>query len=42
VVVAALTVVMVFEKTGRGEERDVVPIGVGLLVLGVVTLVAPV
>lgn len=37
---AALTALMVFEKTGRGGDRGVVPIGVGLILLGVVTLVA--
>jgi predicted metal-binding membrane protein len=38
---AALTALMVFEKTGRGGERGVAPIGAGLITLGVVTLVAP-
>ena len=37
----ALTALMVFEKTGRGGERGVVPIGAGLIALGVVTLAAP-
>jgi predicted metal-binding membrane protein len=37
----ALTALMVFEKTGRGGERGVVPIGAGLIALGVLTLVAP-
>jgi predicted metal-binding membrane protein len=31
---AALTAVMVFEKTGRGGRRGARPIGVGLIVLG--------
>jgi len=31
---AALTAVMVLEKTGQGARRGVRPIGVGLLVLG--------
>jgi predicted metal-binding membrane protein len=34
----ALTGLMVFEKTGRGGERGVVPIGVALIVLGVLTV----
>jgi predicted metal-binding membrane protein len=38
---AALTAVMVFEKTGRGGRRGVRPIGVGLIVLGVLMLTAP-
>ena len=38
---AALTAVMVFEKTGRGGERGVVPIGAGLIVLGIFTFVLP-
>ena len=38
---AALTAVMVFEKTGRGGDRGVVPIGTGLITLGVLTLLAP-
>jgi predicted metal-binding membrane protein len=35
---AALTAVMVFEKTGQGGQRGVRPIGVGLLVLGLLML----
>jgi predicted metal-binding membrane protein len=35
---AALTAVMVFEKTGQGGRRGVRPIGVGLLVLGLLML----
>jgi predicted metal-binding membrane protein len=35
---AALTGVMVFEKTGRGGPRGVRPIGLGLLVLGTLML----
>ena len=35
---AALTAVMVFEKTGQGGQRAVRPIGVGLLVLGILLL----
>jgi predicted metal-binding membrane protein len=38
---AALTAVMVFEKTGRGGRRGVRPIGLGLIVLGVLMLAAP-
>jgi predicted metal-binding membrane protein len=38
---AALTAVMVFEKTGRGGERGVVPIGAGLITLGVLTVITP-
>lgn len=38
---AALTALMVFEKTGRGGERGVGPIGAGLIILGGLTLVAP-
>jgi predicted metal-binding membrane protein len=37
----ALTALTVFEKTGRGGERGVVPIGASLITLGVLTLVAP-
>jgi predicted metal-binding membrane protein len=37
----ALTALMVFEKTGRGGERGVGPIGAGLLILGGLTLVTP-
>jgi predicted metal-binding membrane protein len=35
---AALTAVMVLEKTGQGGRRGVRPIGVGLLVLGLLML----
>jgi predicted metal-binding membrane protein len=35
---AALTAVMVFEKTGRGGQRGVRPIGLGLAVLGILML----
>jgi predicted metal-binding membrane protein len=35
---AALTAVMVFEKTGRGGRRGVRPIGVGLIALGLLML----
>jgi predicted metal-binding membrane protein len=35
---AALTAVMVFEKTGRGGQRGVRPIGLGLLTLGILML----
>jgi predicted metal-binding membrane protein len=38
---AALTAVMVFEKTGRGGRRGVRPIGLGLIVLGILTLASP-
>jgi predicted metal-binding membrane protein len=38
---AALTAVMVFEKTGRGGPRGVWPIGLGLLVLGTLMLAGP-
>ena len=38
---AALTALMVFEKTGRGGERGVAPIGAGLIALGVLTFMAP-
>lgn len=34
----ALTAVMVFEKTGRNGERGAVPIGIGLIVLGLLTV----
>ena len=37
---AALTAVMVFEKTGREGRRGVRPIGVGLIVLGLLMLAA--
>jgi predicted metal-binding membrane protein len=35
---AALTAVTVFEKTGRGGHRGVRPIGLGLIVLGILML----
>lgn len=35
---AALTAIMVYEKTGRHGRDAVVPVGLGLLLLGVVTL----
>ena len=38
---AALTAVMVFEKTGRGGQRGVRPIGLGLIVLGLLMLASP-
>jgi predicted metal-binding membrane protein len=38
---AALTAVMVFEKTGRGGQRGVRPIGWGLIALGVLMLADP-
>jgi predicted metal-binding membrane protein len=38
---AALTAVMVFERTGRGGRRGVRPIGLGLVALGVLTLPGP-
>jgi predicted metal-binding membrane protein len=38
---AALTAVMVFEKTGRGGRRGARPIGFGLIVLGVLMLAGP-
>jgi predicted metal-binding membrane protein len=38
---AALTAVMVFEKTGRGGRRGVRPIGLGLIALGVLVLAGP-
>lgn len=38
---AALTAIMVYEKTGRGGERGVVPIGIGLLALGMLVLAHP-
>jgi predicted metal-binding membrane protein len=39
---AALTALMVFEKTGRGGDRGVVPIGAGLIMASVIVLMAPV
>jgi predicted metal-binding membrane protein len=38
---AALTALMVFEKTGRRGERGVAPIGAGLITMGVLALVVP-
>jgi predicted metal-binding membrane protein len=38
---ALFTALMVFEKTGRGGERGVVPIGAGLAGLGVLVLLGP-
>jgi predicted metal-binding membrane protein len=38
---AALTAVMVFEKTGKEARRGVRPIGFGLLVLGVLVVAGP-
>jgi predicted metal-binding membrane protein len=38
---AALTALMVFEKTGRQGRRGVRPIGLGLLVLGLLMLASP-
>ena len=38
---AALTLLMVFEKTGRSGERGVVPIGLGLVALAVLVLLHP-
>lgn len=38
---AVLTVIMVFEKTGRGGRRGVAPIGIGLIALGVLVLLHP-
>jgi predicted metal-binding membrane protein len=38
---AVLTAVMVFEKTGRGAERGVVPIGVAFLALGALVIMNP-
>ena len=39
---AILTLLMVFEKTGPRGDRGVVPIGVGLIVLGTLVLIHPV
>jgi len=36
-----LTLLMVFEKTGKGGQRGVKPIGLGLLALGVLVLLHP-
>jgi predicted metal-binding membrane protein len=38
---AALTLLMLFEKTGPRGDRGVAPIGVGLIVLGVLVLLHP-
>jgi predicted metal-binding membrane protein len=38
---AVLTVIMIFEKTGRHGDRGVKPIGTGLLALGVLVLLHP-
>lgn len=38
---AALTLVMVFEKTGKRGDRGVIPIGVGLLALSAIVLAHP-
>lgn len=38
---AALTLLMLFEKTGRGGDRGVVPIGVTLVALGALVLLHP-
>jgi hypothetical protein len=38
---AALTAVMVFEKTGQGGRRGVRPIGLGLLILGTLMVANP-
>jgi predicted metal-binding membrane protein len=38
---AALTAIMVYEKTGRDGDRGVVPIGVGLIALGALVLAHP-
>jgi predicted metal-binding membrane protein len=38
---AALTAVMVFEKTGPAGQRGVRPIGLGLIVLGILMLADP-
>lgn len=38
---AALTLLMLFEKTGRGGERGVAPIGIGLIALGILVLINP-
>jgi predicted metal-binding membrane protein len=39
---AALTALMVFEKTGREGQRGVRPIGLGLIALGILMLAGPV
>jgi predicted metal-binding membrane protein len=38
---AALTALMVFEKTGREGQRGVRPIGLGLIALGMLMLAEP-
>jgi predicted metal-binding membrane protein len=38
---AALTALMVFEKTGREGQRGVRPIGLGLIALGILMLAEP-
>jgi predicted metal-binding membrane protein len=38
---AVLTVLMVFEKTGRGGQRGVTPIGIAFLVLGALVIANP-
>ena len=38
---AVLTLLMLFEKTGKGGERGVAPIGFGLIALGVLVLLNP-
>jgi predicted metal-binding membrane protein len=38
---AVLTAVMVFEKTGRGGERGVAPIGIAFLALGALMIANP-
>lgn len=37
----ALTAIMVFEKTGKGGDRGVAPIGIGLMALGGLVLLHP-
>jgi hypothetical protein len=38
---AVLTAVMVFEKSGRGGDRGVIPIGIALIALGGLVLIVP-
>jgi predicted metal-binding membrane protein len=38
---AALTAVMVYEKTGRSGDQAVAPIGIALIVAGTLALVTP-
>jgi len=38
---AALTALMVFEKTGRGGDRGVLPIGAGLILASALVLLVP-